>query len=49
MNAAVTNSTCLIGLERIQRLNILPQVFSPKLFFDDEPFAGDIVDGLALL
>lgn len=26
---AVTNSTCLIGLERIQRLDILPQVFSP--------------------
>ncbi|BAU66118.1 hypothetical protein STA3757_35200 [Stanieria sp. NIES-3757] len=24
---AVTNSTCLIGLERIERLNILPQVF----------------------
>ena len=23
---AVTNSTCLIGLERIERLNILPQV-----------------------
>jgi predicted nucleic acid-binding protein len=29
VNAAVTNSTCLIGLERIQRLDILPQVFSP--------------------
>jgi len=28
-NSAVTNSTCLIGLERIQRLDILPQVFSP--------------------
>jgi uncharacterized protein len=27
---AVTNSTCLIGLERIQRLDILPQVFSPS-------------------
>lgn len=26
---AVTNSTCLIGLERIERLEILPQVFSP--------------------
>lgn len=26
---AVTNSTCLIGLERIQRLDILPRVFSP--------------------
>ena len=26
---AVTNSTCLIGLERIQRLDILPQLFSP--------------------
>jgi len=25
---AVTNSTCLIGLERIGRLEILPQVFS---------------------
>ncbi|WP_250124223.1 hypothetical protein [Chroococcidiopsis sp. CCMEE 29] len=25
---AVTNSTCLIGLERIERLYILPQVFS---------------------
>lgn len=25
---AVTNSTCLIGLERIKRLDILPQVFS---------------------
>ncbi len=25
---AVTNSTCLIGLERIDRLDILPQVFS---------------------
>ncbi len=25
---AVTNSTCLIGLERIERLDILPQVFS---------------------
>lgn len=24
---AVTNSTCLIGLERIERLEILPQVF----------------------
>ena len=24
---AVTNSTCLIGLERIARLDILPQVF----------------------
>lgn len=24
---AVTNSTCLIGLERIERLHILPQVF----------------------
>ena len=24
----VTNSTCLIGLERIGRLDILPQVFS---------------------
>lgn len=24
----VTNSTCLIGLERIERLDILPQVFS---------------------
>ncbi len=24
---AVTNSTCLIGLERIKRLDILPQVF----------------------
>lgn len=29
MSAAVTNSTCLIGLERIQRLDILPQVFDP--------------------
>lgn len=29
MKPAVTNSTCLIGLERIQRLDILPQVFSP--------------------
>ncbi|MEM1280680.1 MAG: DUF3368 domain-containing protein [Cyanobacteria bacterium P01_H01_bin.152] len=29
MTAAVTNSTCLIGLERIQRLDILPQVFDP--------------------
>lgn len=29
MSAAVTNSTCLIGLERIQRLDILPQVFAP--------------------
>jgi predicted nucleic acid-binding protein len=28
-DAAVTNSTCLIGLERIQRLDILPQVFLP--------------------
>lgn len=26
--SAVTNSTCLIGLERIERLDILPQVFS---------------------
>jgi predicted nucleic acid-binding protein len=25
---AVTNSTCLIGLERIERLDILPQVFN---------------------
>ncbi|URD52680.1 MULTISPECIES: hypothetical protein [Chroococcidiopsis] len=25
---AVTNSTCLVGLERIERLDILPQVFS---------------------
>ncbi len=25
---AVTNSTCLIGLERIEQLDILPQVFS---------------------
>ncbi len=25
---AVTNSTCLIGLERIGQLNLLPQVFS---------------------
>jgi len=25
---AVTNSTCLIGLERIARLDLLPQVFS---------------------
>lgn len=25
---AVTNSSCLIGLERIERLDILPQVFS---------------------
>lgn len=25
----VTNSTCLIGLERIGRLDILPQVFFP--------------------
>ena len=25
---AVTNRTCLIGLERIERLDILPQVFS---------------------
>lgn len=25
---AVTNSTCLIGLERIERLDVLPQVFS---------------------
>lgn len=24
---AVTNSTCLIGLERIERLDLLPQVF----------------------
>lgn len=24
---AVTNSTCLIGLERIGRLDLLPQVF----------------------
>ncbi|MGL5832314.1 MAG: hypothetical protein ACRC1Z_03675 [Waterburya sp.] len=24
----VTNSTCLIGLERIERLDILPQVFN---------------------
>lgn len=30
-DSAVTNSTCLIGLERIQRLDILPQVFSPIL------------------
>jgi predicted nucleic acid-binding protein len=29
MTAAVSNSTCLIGLERIQRLEILPQVFDP--------------------
>ncbi|ASC71208.1 hypothetical protein XM38_021600 [Halomicronema hongdechloris C2206] len=29
MNAAVTNSTCLIGLERIQQLDMLPQVFTP--------------------
>ena len=29
MSAAVTNSTCLIALERIQRLDILPQVFAP--------------------
>lgn len=29
MNPAVTNSTCLIGLERIGRLDILPQVFTP--------------------
>ena len=28
---AVTNSTCLIGLERIGRLDLLPQVFS-KVF-----------------
>jgi predicted nucleic acid-binding protein len=28
-DAAVTNSTCLIGLERIQRLDILRQVFLP--------------------
>ena len=26
-NTAVTNSTCLISLERIERLDILPQVF----------------------
>ncbi|MBE9193589.1 DUF3368 domain-containing protein [Gloeocapsopsis crepidinum LEGE 06123] len=32
---AVTDSTCLIGLERIQRLDILPQVFSPVMI----PFA----------
>lgn len=29
MTAAVTNSTCLIGLERIQRLDILPLIFDP--------------------
>lgn len=29
MNSAITDSTCLIGLERIQQLFILPQVFSP--------------------
>jgi uncharacterized protein len=29
--STVTDSTCLIGLERIQRLNILPQVFSPVI------------------
>jgi len=29
MNPGVTNSTCLIGLERIGRLDILPQVFTP--------------------
>lgn len=28
-SSAVTDSTCLIGLERIQRLDILPQLFSP--------------------
>lgn len=28
MNRAVFNSSCLIGLERIQQLDILPQVFS---------------------
>ncbi len=28
---AVTNSTCLIGLERIGRLDLLPQVFSTVL------------------
>lgn len=28
---AVTDSTCLIGLERIQRLDILPQIFSPVM------------------
>jgi uncharacterized protein len=27
-DSAITNSTCLIGLERIQRLDLLPQVFS---------------------
>jgi uncharacterized protein len=26
---AVSNSTCLIGLERIQQLDLLPKVFSP--------------------
>ena len=31
MEPAVSNSTCLIGLERIQRLDLLPQVFSPIL------------------
>jgi uncharacterized protein len=29
--STVTDSTCLIGLERIQRLDILPQVFSPVI------------------
>jgi len=29
--AVITDSTCLIGLERIQRLEILPKVFSPIL------------------
>ncbi|WP_017297679.1 DUF3368 domain-containing protein [Nodosilinea nodulosa] len=28
MNRAVFNSSCLIGLERIQQLDLLPQVFS---------------------
>ena len=29
--STVTDSTCLIGLERIQRLDILSQVFSPVI------------------
>jgi uncharacterized protein len=29
--STVTDSTCLIGLGRIQRLDILPQVFSPVI------------------
>ena len=30
-NPVVTDSTCLIGLERIRHLNILPALFEPVL------------------